>query len=120
MMTLQEAYTKQSEVEQQIAELESDLSAIEHDPESHITSVDFDAMYDEMLDEVHGEFMGYSASRILEEVDPTAYRTGFNDWLDSYDATDSEEYSEKAEELEDLQSELEELEEEIEELESEE
>lgn len=38
--------------------------------------------YDEMLDEVHGEPMGYPASRILREVDPIAYRTGFHDWLD--------------------------------------
>jgi len=36
--------------------------------------------YDDMLDEVHGEFMGYSASRILKEVDPIAYRCGFSDY----------------------------------------
>ena len=36
--------------------------------------------YIEMLDEVHGDFMGYPASQILEEVDPTAYRVGFNDF----------------------------------------
>lgn len=27
--------------------------------------------------------MSYCASRVLEELDPTAYRCGFNDWLDS-------------------------------------
>ena len=37
--------------------------------------------YDEMIDEVHGEPMGYPASRILKEVDPIAYNVGFNDWL---------------------------------------
>lgn len=36
--------------------------------------------YDDMLDEVHGEFMGYSASRILKEVNPIAYRCGFSDY----------------------------------------
>lgn len=36
--------------------------------------------YDDMLDEVHGEFMGYSASRILAEIDPIAYRCGFDDF----------------------------------------
>lgn len=120
MLSLQEAYEKQTQLENQITHLESDISAIENDPESHITSVDFEAMYDEMLDEVNGDFMGYSASRILEEVDPIAYRCGFSDFVGCYDVTDTEEYKEKQEELEDLQTELEELEEEIEELEAEE
>lgn len=40
--------------------------------------------YDEMLDQVYGDFMGsYSASRVLKEVDPIAYRVGFHDWTDS-------------------------------------
>lgn len=41
--------------------------------------------YDDMLDEVYGEPMGYPASRILREVDPIAYRVGFHDWLDAED-----------------------------------
>lgn len=41
-------------------------------------------LYESMLDEVHGEFLGMSASRILKECDETAYRCGFNDWADSY------------------------------------
>ena len=44
-------------------------------------------MYDEMLDDVYGdiEICGYHypASKALFDVDPTAYRCGFNDWLDS-------------------------------------
>ena len=43
--------------------------------------------YDEFLDEVYGivkvcEYE-YNTSQILKEVDPTAYRCGFVDWLDS-------------------------------------
>lgn len=38
--------------------------------------------YDDMLDDVYGEPMGYAASRILREVDPIAYRCGLLDWLD--------------------------------------
>lgn len=38
--------------------------------------------YDDMLDDVHGEFMGYLASHILREADPIAYRVGFHDWID--------------------------------------
>lgn len=38
--------------------------------------------WDDCLDEVHGDFMGsYPASRVLKEVDPIAYRCGFNDWV---------------------------------------
>jgi len=36
--------------------------------------------YDDMLDECYPEFMGYLPSDILQSVDPTAYRCGFNDY----------------------------------------
>ena len=42
--------------------------------------------YRDYIDEFNTvEIMGmsYTASRVLEELDPTAYRCGFNDWLDS-------------------------------------
>lgn len=38
--------------------------------------------YDEMLDEVYGEFMNLLASDILKSTDPIAYRVGFSDWID--------------------------------------
>jgi hypothetical protein len=56
--------------------------------------VDTEKDYDEMLDQsydlssVGGPFSGMSASRVLREVDPTAYRCGFSDWLDSEDYTE--------------------------------
>ena len=42
--------------------------------------------YDEELDELYPvdvAGMQFLASRVLREVDPTAYRCGFWDWLDS-------------------------------------
>jgi len=39
--------------------------------------------YDEMLDEFVEPVFGIYGSRILKTCDPIAYRTGFNDWLDS-------------------------------------
>ena len=48
-----------------------------------ITEDDARAAYDDMLDEVHGEFMGIPASTILDECDPTAYRVGFHDFVDA-------------------------------------
>jgi len=52
-----------------------------------LTDYDLDQMYREMLDEAYGTAtvagMQYDTSRALYELDPTAYRTGFSDWLDS-------------------------------------
>ena len=58
--------------------------------EDELTPVDLEQLYDEMLDEcysfgnVGGPFMCMQPSRVLKEIDPTAYRCGFNDWMDSY------------------------------------
>lgn len=50
---------------------------------------ELEELYKEMLDEVYGvvKVAGYEyeTSRTLQEIDPTAYRVGFNDWLDSLD-----------------------------------
>lgn len=46
---------------------------------------DMDQRYDEMLDECSESCATckmYGASRILKEMDPVAYRCGFNDWID--------------------------------------
>ena len=46
-------------------------------------------LYKEMLDECYPMVkvagMEYETSRALYELDPIAYRVGFNDWLDSLD-----------------------------------
>lgn len=43
--------------------------------------------FDEYLDEVLGDIsvgtLSYSASRVLLNVDPVAYRCEFNDWCDA-------------------------------------
>ena len=43
--------------------------------------------YDEMLDEVYGEIkigtLTFSPSRVLRELDPTAYRIGLSEYEDS-------------------------------------
>lgn len=52
-----------------------------------LTEDDLLSRYDDMLDEVTGEIhignLTYLASRVLKEVDPIAYRVGFNDWHSS-------------------------------------
>jgi hypothetical protein len=47
--------------------------------------------YDYMLDECNPhQIMDIPASTILKELDPIAYRCGFNDWLDSMELTTDE------------------------------
>ena len=52
-----------------------------------ITEAEALEMYEEMLDDCEGPVelcgMTYSASYVLREVDPVAYRCGFNDYVDS-------------------------------------
>lgn len=59
---------------------------------NHVTILDDDDMsrnYDDMLDEIYslecvgGIFAYMSASRVLEDVDPIAYRCGYDDYIDS-------------------------------------
>lgn len=51
-----------------------------------ITEYEAVEAYDVMLDEVYGTVevvgMTYDTSRALKELDPIAYRCGFNDWID--------------------------------------
>jgi hypothetical protein len=61
----------------------------EEEEETSNTIIDADAYqrYDEMLDEIHESVkcgdLEWDMSRVLKEMDPTAYQCGFNDWLDS-------------------------------------
>lgn len=52
-----------------------------------LTDADLHTRYDEALDEVYGAVKvaacEYETSRALKELDPTAYRCGFSDWLDA-------------------------------------
>jgi hypothetical protein len=106
------------------------------DLNAHIASecrpVDVERRYADMLDEIYsfdkvgGPFAGMLPSCVLREVDPTAYRCGKNDWLDSEDITevDGEYYDNddldraKAEFIEGKESELSDLENELDEMEN--
>jgi len=52
-----------------------------------ITETEALEMFNEMLDDCEGPVelcgMTYSASNVLREIDPVAYRCGFNDYVDS-------------------------------------
>jgi hypothetical protein len=55
--------------------------------ENQLTDRDLHEMYDEMLNDVYGECevagMKYETAYVLKDLDPVAYRVGFNDWLDA-------------------------------------
>ena len=85
-----------------------------------LDSSDYEDSYCDMLDECYPELFNMLPSRILSECDPIAYSCGLNDYVDSLDNEDNEDYIVLTEELEELNNELEELEDQINELEEEE
>lgn len=101
---------KIAELKKEIKDVKNKINNFELDPSDFIES------YNEMLDEIEGEFMGFYASRILEELDPIAYTCGLHDYVGSFDIEDSEEYQDLVSQLEELEFELEDLEEEPENL----
>ena len=113
-MKIQQIEAKIAELTQQAKALQSQIDHFELDPE------DYADQYDEMLDEVHGDFLGMNASYILKEMDPVAYRCGLLDYLDGLDQDEekmnNDECLELFEELEEIKSKIEELEDEMSEL----
>ena len=56
---------------------------------------ELEELYKEMLDECYGTVtvagMEYETSRALYELDPIAYRVGFNDWTATTECADCDE-----------------------------
>ena len=108
---------KIAELAQQAKALQNQIDGFELDPD------DYAEQYDEMLDEVHGDFLGMNASYILKGMDPVTYRCGLLDYLDRLDQDeekmDNDECLELFNRLEEIESEIEELEEELAELDNE-
>lgn len=95
---------------------ETELGSLELNPD------DYEDSYDEALDDMGPVRIGsleYSASHVLREIDPTAYRCGLLDYMDSIDITETKEYKEIEEKLERIDDEIAELESQIEEAEEE-
>lgn len=119
--------TTLSTMESNLEELQNDLSCLVakfEDKEKERDNLEFDNddfidQYEECLDECNGEFMGMDASYILKECDPIAYRCGLNDYVDSLDISNSEEYKELDQECDDIQDCIDEKEDEIEDLQQE-
>ena len=100
----------------QIADKEKQQEQIELDPDDFADQ--FDDSLDESIPEIEIGSLTYSPSHVLKNVDPTAYRCSLNDFVDSLDVEDSDEYKALQEEIDQLKSDIEDLESEIEDLEN--
>lgn len=100
------------EKQKELAEVESEIDTFEPD------LYDYEDLYNEMLDEeeVTVGGMSFSGSYALQQLDPTAYRVGLIDYVDSLDIDPPEEWTDRKEELEE---EIDALEVDIDDLESE-
>ena len=111
-MKAQQIEAKIAELTAQAKALQAQIDSFELDPDDYVEQ------YEEMLDEVHGDFLGMNASYILKEMDPVAYRCALLDYLDGLDQDDekmeNDDYAEWMEELEEIKSKIEELEDELE------
>lgn len=108
--------SKLSDLRLQVSYLESQQGKIELDPDNYEDQ--FDESLDESIPEIEIGCLTYSPSYVLKNVDPTAYRCGLNDFIDSFDASETDEYKALQEEIDQLKSDIEDLESEIEDLEN--
>ncbi len=114
-----------TELEKAIEIKKAEIAAKEKEIDNfELDNDDYEEQYRDMLEEISGPVkigsLEYSAARVLEEVDPTAYRCGLNDYVDSLEKEDDPKYKELEEELETLEDELSDLESELEDIDEEE
>ena len=100
-----------------IADREKQQDQIELDPDDYEDQ--FDDMLDDSIPEIEIGRLTYSPSYVLKNVDPVAYRCGLNDFVDSFDASETDEYQALQEEIDQLESDISDLQDEISDLESE-
>lgn len=115
-------------IQHQIAELESKLLDAEKQLFDIQNEIDcFDASeytsennYNDWIDDCYEMViignLEYYPSTVLKEVDPIAYRCGYNDYVDSIDLDAIQEYCELVEQKETLESEIDDIQNEIDDL----
>ena len=103
-------------MQSQIADKEKQQEQFELDPDDYEDQ--FDESLDDSIPEIEIGCLTYSPSHVLKNIDPTAYRCSLNDFIDSLDVEDSDEYKALQSEIDQLQSDIEDLESEIEDLEN--
>ncbi len=85
---------------------------LEERVKAELSAVDVEELYKQMLDDCYEPYLdSYAPSRVLEEIDPTAFRCGLNDYFDSisrdncYEEIDEELYD--ADEVKEIREEIE-------------
>jgi peptidoglycan hydrolase CwlO-like protein len=106
-----------------IEEMKAEIKTKEQELDNfELDNDDYEDQYRDMLEELAGPvrigLLEYSAARVLEEIDPTAYRCGLYDYIASLEKEDDPKYKELEEELETLEDELSDLEADLEDLEA--
>lgn len=106
----------ESRLDELRAELESkqaEIDSFEIDPD------DYEDQYCEMIDEggpVRIGSLEYTASYVLREIDPTAYRCGLLDYVDNIEIDYDPKYCELLGELHDIEDEIEYVQSELDEI----
>lgn len=108
---IEELQAKYATLNSDLQDKQVELDSMELDPE------DYEDQHDEMLDDSYGDFMNYSASHILKQVDPIAYRESLLSYVDGLEVSDNIEYQDLEQEIEDLETYLADIESDIEDLE---
>ena len=110
------------DLKDKLASLELDKEKLEEqleDYEVERSEDEYDDVLDEIYDEVSLGYSTFSPSQILRELDATAYRIGFNEWVDAFDKEDEDDYKIMVDELEYIILEIDDLLDEVDDLESE-
>ena len=115
MRTIEQVQAEIENIELIISELKSEIDGFEYS----LTEAEFDEYLDESYDEVNICGMTYSASHVLKECDPIAYRCTKSEYEANFDLDDCAEYTDMLKELESLESDLKSLQDELNSLESE-
>lgn len=109
--------SKMEELQKLIAEKQTELQELEKEIcDFELNPDNYEDQYCEMLDGCYPQLFNMLPSYILRECDPTAYRCGLNDYVDSIDLSDDSDYCELTEKQSDLESEISDLESELKEL----
>jgi len=113
-MTKDEILNEIESLENDKDNIQREINDLELDPD------EYEDQYDDFLFEVYGYVnLGaeYHPADVLREIDPTAYRCGLNDYVNSIDITETIEYRELQDELEDIENQIIDLKEQLEEYE---
>ena len=107
MQTLEQLQQTLEALRAQLVDAKALLLKIQQNPQDY---ADLESEYDAFLDEYYSDAcealpVNISGSELLKTYDGTAYRCGFNDWLDSYDYTTLDAHKDAKEAIEALKEE---------------